>query len=187
METDDILFDALEFAVKAHRGQVRKGTRLPYVFHPMNVARTLLESGYDDDIVIAGLLHDTIEDTDTTIEEIESVFGAQVASLVLGASEKNKDDTWEKRKEETIEHLKSAPIDLLLVSCADKLDNIRSIRTDLESLGEAVWNRFKRSRKSQEWYYKSLLGVFSERFKGTPHSRLAELLSSEVKIVFGTP
>ena len=97
----DMIFKAIEFAVKAHEGQYRKGTHIPYVFHPLNVARILLEYKYPQKIVIAGLLHDTIEDTPVTAADIKKAFSNNIAQLVIGASEKNKQDTWENRKTKT--------------------------------------------------------------------------------------
>jgi (p)ppGpp synthase/HD superfamily hydrolase len=183
--SDAILFDAIEFATNAHKGQLRKGSRLPYIYHPLAVGRILLEAGYETDIVIGGILHDTVEDTQVTIEEIASLFGERVAALVAGASEKNKADTWENRKRETIEKLDTADLGVCAVSCADKLDNIRSIRADIDVIGEEVWKRFKRSKESQKWYYTRLVPVFERRLTGEPHASLAALFRLETEKVFG--
>jgi (p)ppGpp synthase/HD superfamily hydrolase len=184
--SDAIIFEAIEFACKAHKGQVRKGSRLPYIYHPLNVGRTLLEAGYENDIIVAGFLHDTIEDTSVTREEIASAFGERIASLVLATSEKNKSDTWENRKQETLDELATAPPEVLAISCADKLDNIRSIRSDLGKIGDEIWKRFKRPRESQSWYYTSLASIFRQRLTTEPHESLASSFLKETEAVFGT-
>jgi (p)ppGpp synthase/HD superfamily hydrolase len=183
--SDEMLFDAIEFACKAHRGQVRKGTRVPYVFHPLGVGRSLLDAGFDDEIVVAGFLHDTVEDTHVTIEEIALRFGERVASIVAAVSEGDKTETWEKRKEETIMELETAAVEVLAVACADKLDNIRSIHADLDRIGDSVWKRFKRPRESQEWYYRSLARVFGRKMTSGRLSSFSSSFSSEVEAVFG--
>jgi (p)ppGpp synthase/HD superfamily hydrolase len=181
-----IVFDAIEFAVKAHSGQFRKGTNIPYIVHPLGVAKTLIEYGLPDKIVVAGILHDTVEDTDVTLEDIKKNFGEEIAKIVEGASEPDKSDTWENRKKHTIEYLKTAPMDVIFVSCADKLDNIKSIREDYSKIGEEIWKRFKRSKESQKWYYRSLMNVFSDRMKDEPALSIFKQFKLEVEKVFGT-
>jgi len=107
-----------------------------------------------------------------------------VAELVRGATEPDKSDTWENRKRNTIEFLGTAGADMLLVSVADKLDNIRSIREDLELHGDLAWTRFKRGRESQAWYFRSLAEVFNARMTAMPGKRLAEVFAAEVEQVF---
>lgn len=179
-----MIFEAIEFATKAHKGQVRKGTKIPYITHPLGVAKILLQNDCLQEIVVAGILHDTVEDAPVTIEDIRHSFGEKIASLVHGASEPDKSDTWENRKRHTIEYLKTAPMDVLLVSIADKLDNIRAIREDYEKLGESLWPRFNRSKEKQSWYYQSLAHVFAERQIDQPFASLAAEFKSEVKRVF---
>jgi (p)ppGpp synthase/HD superfamily hydrolase len=182
------VFEAIEFAVRSHGGvrQCRKGTSIPYIVHPLGVARILIEVGAPESVVIAGLLHDTVEDTPVTVKQIERRFGPKVARLVSGASEPDKSDSWENRKRHTVEYLKSAPLDAVLVSAADKLDNIRSIREDIDRHGEAVWSRFNRPKQDQRWYFKSLNEVFGERLRGHPAgAALAKEFDAEVRRVFG--
>jgi (p)ppGpp synthase/HD superfamily hydrolase len=178
-----MIFEAIEFAVKAHSGQFRKGTKIPYIVHPLSVARILIEHDCPEEVVVAGILHDTVEDTPVTIGDIRRSFGENVASLVAGASEPGKSDTWENRKRHTIEYLKTAPLDVLFVSLADKLDNIRAIRADYEKLGDAVWSRFNRPKESQAWYYRSLADLFGARIEG-PFASLVKEFRSEVNKVF---
>lgn len=180
------LFSAIEFAVRAHAGQFRKGTKIPYIVHPLGVAKTLIQHGCKEEVVIAGVLHDTVEDTSVKYPEIEEQFGKEVAALVRGASEPDKSDTWENRKRHTVEKIKTAPVDLLLLSCADKLDNIRAIKGDYARLGEGVWSRFERPGESQRWYYQALAGAFATRMQGGTEELLIREFIGEVETVFGS-
>lgn len=181
----DKIFDAIEFAAKAHRGQFRKGSHVPYIVHPIGVSKLLIEAGCDEDVVIAGLLHDTLEDTPVTVQEIKLSFGAKIAGIVEAISEPDKKDTWEHRKTHTIEYLKIAHVDSLLVECADKLDNIRAIRQDFDRFGDSLWSRFKRGKDKQQWYYKSLMEAFSMRANESPQlSLLFKEFKKETEEVF---
>ncbi len=179
-----MIFQAIEFAAKAHSGHFRKGTRIPYIIHPLGVAKILIDHGCSEEVVVAGILHDTVEDTPITPEDIRRSFGERVAQLVRDVSEPNKSDTWENRKRHTIEHLKTAPRDVLLVSLADKLDNIRAIRDDYAKLGDSLWPRFNRPKESQKWYYRSLAEVFCSCTADSLTS-VAQEFESEVQKIFG--
>ena len=179
-----LIFDAIEYAAQAHREHFRKGTSIPYIIHPISVAKILIEYDCSEEVVIAGLLHDTVEDTAVTLEAIRARFGETVAGLVEAASEPDKTDTWENRKRHTIEYLKTAPMEALLLSCADKLDNIRSIKEDYERFGESVWKRFRRAKDSQKWYYGELAALFRSRAEGEPGATLFRQFCYEVQQVF---
>lgn len=146
---------AIEFATIKHANQKRKGTDIPYIVHPMEVMQILTENGCSEDIIVAGILHDTLEDTDTEFEEIKDNFGEYVARLVASESE-DKSKSWEERKQATINHLASAPDDEAICCLADKLSNLRSIYYDCLRLGDQVWERFKREKEKIEWYYISI-------------------------------
>jgi (p)ppGpp synthase/HD superfamily hydrolase len=148
---------AIELAARAHTGQVRKGTGTPYIAHPYAVGMSLARAGCDDEVVAAGILHDTVEDTYVTLEELRAQFGERVASIVEGCTEPDRWKSWEARKQHTLAYLPAAPSDIRLVALADKLHNARSILTDLKASGEDVWSRFKRARAQQEWYYRGLV------------------------------
>jgi (p)ppGpp synthase/HD superfamily hydrolase len=181
----DRIFDAIDFAVKAHRGQSRKGSHVPYIVHPIGVSKLLIEAGCEEDIVIAGLLHDTLEDTPVTVEDLKVNFGEKIAEIVSSISEPDKKDTWEHRKTHTIEYLKTAPVDSLLVECADKLDNIRAIRQDFARLGDGLWSRFKRGFDKQKWYYMSLMEAFALRSEESPElSMLFKEFKKESEEIF---
>lgn len=179
-----LIFHAIQFASAAHAGQYRKGTRIPYLIHPLRVAAILLEAGCAEHLAVAAVLHDTVEDCFVSLEQIRRLFGPRIAELVAGASEPDKSLPWEDRKQHTIELLRTAGDDQLLVSLADKLDNIRSIREDLALHGELAWLRFRRGRDKQRWYYESLSAVFTDRCTSGIGARLAAIFASEVRAVF---
>jgi (p)ppGpp synthase/HD superfamily hydrolase len=180
----DTLFEALAFAVEAHGrvGHLRKGTSFPYVIHPIRVAWTLERHGYDNEVITAGLLHDTIEDTDVTAEEIADRFGERVARLVEAVSEADKSASWEDRKSATVAKVGGADSDVLAILAADKLDNVRATRDDLAEIGEeATWAKFKTGREDQAWYYRTLADGFLAR---DPENELFRTLDTEVRAVF---
>lgn len=136
-----MVFTAIKFAVDAHNGQFRKGTNIPYITHLINVMQLLYESNCSEEVIIAGILHDTIEDTSVTIDDIKNLFGDKIASIVGGVSEikfnGNEKIPWKNRKQHTIDYLKKeASVEELLVACADKIDNICSIKKDYEQIGD---------------------------------------------------
>ncbi len=178
------VFQAIEFATKAHTGQFRKGTKVPYIVHPLGVAKILIEAGCSEDVAVAGILHDTVEDSSTRIDDIRRDFGEEVTRLVEGASEPNKSDTWENRKQHTIDILETAPMDAVYVSLADKLANIRDIRADYDKLGDDVFLRFNRPKEKQEWYYRAMADLFSKRIVDEPFLSLMLELRFEIVKVF---
>lgn len=180
------LFKAVDFATAAHSGQFRKGTTIPYVVHPLSVAKRLSRVGIHEDVVVAGILHDVVEDTDTTFADIERDFGARVAELVAGVSDKDKSESWESRKSDALAKVKDTEdLDLLTLKCADKLDNLSDILADYRQHGEELWQRFKRGKKAQAWYYQSIAQVMNERLAGEPGEPLAKELAETCKLVFG--
>lgn len=160
-----LIHNAIEFATVKHNGQLRKGSKVPYIVHPFETSHILTQEGCNDEVIVAGLLHDLVEDTEVSIIDIESNFGKRVAELVSSCSE-DKSKTWRERKQHTIDFLSACEdIDVILLSCADKLANMRSIVADYESLGEGLWKRFKRGKTEQGWYYSRLIDVFGEKIR----------------------
>src|SRR5580704_3367399 len=155
---------ALLFATRKHAGQHRKGTAVPYVAHLLSVAGLVLEAGGDEDLAIAALLHDVVEDCGGApmLKEVRHRFGARVAKVVDGCTDADTypKPPWRERKETYIRHLRSADADTRLVSAADKLNNVRSILSDYRAIGESVWSRFNGGRDGTLWYYRTLLDVF---------------------------
>jgi len=159
----NLLDSALIFAARAHAGQTRKATDIPYLVHPVGVMLILLQMGEtDQELLAAALLHDTVEDTEVTLAQIRETFGVRVAEIVEGCSEPNRSDTWETRKQHTIAYLKTAPRAVQLVTAADKLDNLRSMIADQAQQGETFWSRFKRGRTENAWYYRAITASLKE-------------------------
>lgn len=159
--------EALAFAIEAHGHQPRKGGTVTYVAHLLGVASLVLEAGGDEDMAIAGLLHDTIEDTGTTANDIEVAFGERVAAIVEACTDAHErpKPPWRDRKERYLAHLRSPETseDVLVVSRADKLHNARAMLQDHRDIGEDLWGRFKEGPKQQLWYYGALTDIFSAR------------------------
>jgi (p)ppGpp synthase/HD superfamily hydrolase len=157
MPGPELVEAALLFAARAHDGQRRKGTDMPYIVHPVGVMLALVQAGETDpELLAAALLHDTVEDTGVSLAQLREHFGERVARIVEGCSEPDKSDTWEHRKQHTVSYLRTAPRDTLLVSAADKLNNVLSMRADHAELGERLWSRFKRGRAETAWYYRAV-------------------------------
>jgi (p)ppGpp synthase/HD superfamily hydrolase len=166
----DRFFKAMAYAADAHKEQVRKSTNIAYISHPFGVAALVLEAGGDEDQAIGGLLHDVAEDCggEPRLIEIAALFGDRVAHIVRGCSDSLVVDEelklpWESRKQEHLQHLGSADADILLVSAADKTHNARAIATDIQSIGDQVWERFNADQSQILWYYRSLLRLFTTR------------------------
>ena len=164
-EENILLHQAILFATVAHQGQYRKGTDIPYITHPFEVAQILTAAGCDHTLIIAGLLHDVLEDTDKTSGDIEKQFGPLILSLVQSNSE-DKSRSWEERKQHTITYMKEhASFEELLLACADKLSNLRSIKADYMEYGEALWSRFNRGKEQQSWYFSKLIDAFAPLYE----------------------
>ena len=159
--------EAIAFATKAHKGQYRKGTKRPYIVHPLEVAKIVSTMTKDEDVICAAVLHDTIEDCKGITEEtLRLQFGDRVAQLVAGESE-DKTKTWEERKSATIEHLKNTSEELQMIALADKLSNLRDIDRDYPIFGEELWLRFRMKNKdAMGWYYKNIRDVLRSGFEG---------------------
>ena len=158
---------ALLFATRQHAGQIRKGTPAPYISHLMGVASLVLEAGGDEDLAIAALLHDVVEDCGGTpmLKQVRRRFGRRVAHVVDGCTDTYvvPKPPWRERKESYIKHLRTANADVHLVSAADKLHNVRHILTDYREMGERIWERFNGKRAGTLWYYRALLKEFQRR------------------------
>src|SRR5438552_9523955 len=132
--------EALRFASKKHGGQTRKGTDVPYIAHLMGVASLVLEAGGDEDLAIAALLHDVVEDCGGVpmLREVRRRFGVRVAKIVDGCTDADTfpKSPWRERKETYIARLKKEDAETRLVSAADKLNNVRSILSDYRAVGE---------------------------------------------------
>src|SRR5581483_4835200 len=158
---------ALLFATRKHSAQTRKKTRAPYISHLIIVAGLVLEAGGDEDLAIAALLHDVVEDCGGTpmLKQVRRRFGKRVAHIVEGCTDAftTPKPPWRERKEQYLKHLRTADADTRLVSVADKLHNAKSILTDYREVGEPVWKRFAGGREGTLWYYRALLNEFRRK------------------------
>ena len=155
---DELYEEALRLAARAHRSQVRKGTDLPYLAHPAHVSAILQRYGFSREAVIAGLLHDVVEDQDVPVSEIEAKFGASIAEIVGALSERRHDGQqevrpWHIRKAEAVEQIRQASASAAAVKAADVLHNAQSILYDLRVDGPGVWQRFTRGPDQMLGYY----------------------------------
>ena len=165
----DIFDKALYFATEKHSGQLRKIANTPYILHPIEVASIVGTMTDDREILAAAVLHDTVEDTDTTLEEIRENFGRRVSLLVMTETENKREDrpeaeTWEIRKEETLiilEHTKDIGVKMMWLG--DKLSNIRSFARESRKRGDALWQDLnQKDPKRQAWYYLKIAKCLSE-------------------------
>jgi (p)ppGpp synthase/HD superfamily hydrolase len=172
----DRFLQAFDYAFEKHAGQTRKASSVPYIAHLMGVAALVLEFGGDEDMAIAALLHDVVEDCGGApmLKEVEQMFGTRVAKIVEGCtdSDTHPKPPWRERKENYIRHLKAADAETRLVSAADKLHNVRAIVADYREVGESVWARFSGGREGTLWYYRTLLEEF---LRDKPNRLIREL------------
>jgi (p)ppGpp synthase/HD superfamily hydrolase len=158
---------AFQFAAEKHAGQTRKASTIPYIAHLMGVASLVLEAGGDEDLAIAALLHDVVEDCGGVpmLKEVHRRFGKSVADIVDGCTDAYEipKPPWRERKESYLKRLKKENADTRLVSAADKLNNVRSILSDYRVIGESVWSRFNGGREGTLWYYRTLRDEFFRR------------------------
>ena len=183
---------ALLYATHVHGGQTRKGTAVPYIAHLLAVAATVLEYGGAEDVAIAALLHDAVEDQggEPRLNDIRNRFGDRVAEIVRACSDSVADtsagqpkEDWHRRKARYVAHLGRADPEVLLVSLADKVHNARSILRDLRKpeVGAAVWGRFKASKADTLAHYQALAQVFGTYLPGQLAQELGEIVDALAK------
>lgn len=175
---DTTLFDkASQFAIEAHRGAERRGKGFPYIIHPMEAAAIVATVTNDPEMLAAAILHDTVEDTDVTIEQIEELFGPRVAHLVNIETAK-KGPTWRSRREVQLERFRQADRDSQIVAIGDKLSNLRAIALDYREMGDALWSRFHapEGKKDIEWYYRGIADALSALSDTAPYREFISLI-----------
>ena len=159
---------AILFAVKAHAGTERRGKGFPYIVHPMEAMSIVATITPDPELLAAAALHDTVEDTDVTLNVLRAEFGERVAKLVADESDvfiegKSEEETWHQRKQAAIDRLARAPHDAKIVAIGDKLSNMRTIARDYAAQGDALWNIFHtKDPKEHEWHYRGLADALRE-------------------------
>lgn len=167
----DNIKKAIRFATKAHAGQTRKGKPdVPYITHPLGVALILSQANADEVVIIAGILHDTVEDSGgkITLRDIAQQFNVTIATLVGHVTEKDKSLPWEERKKEALAHLYEMPQDAVLLKSTDILYNLNDLLTDLEEHGEEVWTRFNAPKEKQIEHYNNLVEALSTVWPENP-------------------
>ncbi|MCI8744977.1 MAG: bifunctional (p)ppGpp synthetase/guanosine-3',5'-bis(diphosphate) 3'-pyrophosphohydrolase [Lachnospiraceae bacterium] len=193
MEKALTLFDsAIIFATKAHSGMTRKGTNVPYIVHPIEAAAIVSAMTDDEEVIAAAVLHDVLEDTAATEDDLLARFGRRITELVIGESEDKRRNfpaalTWKIRKQETITFLETeADTDAKMLALADKLSNLRAIHRDVCIIGDAVWERFNVKDKSMHgWMYRSIARALRE-LKEHPtwqeYNHLVEVVFGDVSL-----
>lgn len=180
--TTDLLDRAIDFAVKAHAGTERRGKGFPYIVHPMEAMAIVATITPDQELLAAAALHDTVEDTDVTVEEIRSLFGDRIASIVASESDSlpaglSEEESWHDRKQAAIDRLAMASRDSKIVALGDKLSNMRAIARDYAVMGDDLWNIFHvKDRKSHEWHYRGLADSLKELQDTFAYKELMELI-----------
>ena len=166
---DTTLLDrAIVFAVRAHAGTERRGKGFPYIVHPMEAVEIVATMTPDQELLAAAALHDTVEDTDVTVEQIRTEFGERIASLVASESDTmpegvSEEDSWHARKQAAIDRLARASHDAKIVALGDKLSNMRAIARDYAQQGDRLWDLFHaKAPKDHEWHYHGLADALSE-------------------------
>jgi (p)ppGpp synthase/HD superfamily hydrolase len=161
MPYGDKVEQALPYAARLHRDQIRKGTSTPYIAHLLAVASIVSENGGTEDEVVAALLHDAPEDQggEARLEEIRARFGDRVAEIVDGCTDtyETPKPPWRERKERYLAHLTDASGSVRLVSSADKLHNARAVLSDYRLLGDDLWTRFNGGKEGTLWYYRAIV------------------------------
>lgn len=172
---------AAAFAIKAHGDTKRKGTDIPYVNHVLEAGYICMSMSASDDVVIAAILHDTLEDTDATYEILAAGFGTEVADLVAAESEDKMQDipaaaSWRRRKEATIKHLATASLEVKMICLADKLSNMRLTLKTHAVKGDDMWQDFnQKDPQEQAWYYTSVVAALEDLKEYEPYQELVEL------------
>ncbi|MBK8808104.1 MAG: bifunctional (p)ppGpp synthetase/guanosine-3',5'-bis(diphosphate) 3'-pyrophosphohydrolase [Bacteroidales bacterium] len=150
---------AIQFAALAHKNQKRKGSGVPYISHPFSVAMYLNSKFCSDNVIIAALFHDLLEDTKIKKTNIEALFGSEVLKIVEDCTDENLFD-WKKRKLATFEKIKSGNDNLLKVSMADKMHNMLSMLEDFEIVQDKIWKKFRKAKSDYLWYFSELQKIY---------------------------
>lgn len=179
---------AIQFAITAHAGQARKGNDIPYITHPLCVALILARAGADEDVIVAGILHDTVEDSDgaVTLTDIEEQFGESVVALVKAVTEEDKSLPWETRKRIALGHVPAMNHDALLLKSADVLHNLSDLVHDVMEQGDEVFGKFNAPKEKKLIQLQNLVEAFKFAWPENPllpeiKEYISELLKNGLK------
>ena len=181
---DTQLFDkAVIFAVKAHAGTERRGKGFPYIIHPLDAVTIVATITSDPELLSAAVLHDVVEDTDCTIEEIRREFGDRIADLVDSESDNtltsvSRKDPWRVRKQAALDRLAQASYDAKVVAMGDKLSNMRAIAMDYDAIGDKLWERFHAPNGKVDigWRYRELAKALSDLSSTVAYQEFVRLI-----------
>ncbi len=178
---------AISFATKVHQGQFRKGKETAYITHPLAVGLSLSQAGADEDTIVAGILHDTIEDStpENKVSQVmlEESFGKEVAQLVASVTEFNKELSWEVRKQQAYEHIKTFSTNSLLVKSADIISNTSDLVEDYEIGGDEVFARFNASKEKILQHYLRVIAAIIEKWSANPFAEDLQRLARELQSI----
>ena len=183
----DLLDRAIIFAVRAHHNTERRGKGFPYIVHPMEAVEIVASITPDQELLAAAALHDTIEDTDVTVEDIRREFGDRIAELVHAESDQftegvSEEDSWHDRKQAAIDRLAAASHDAKIVAMGDKLSNMRAIWRDYQIKGDELWSIFHAKDKADhEWHYRGLAASLSELSNTFAYQEFVHLIDDVFK------
>lgn len=183
----DLLDRAIIFAVNAHHNTERRGKGFPYIVHPMEAVEIVATITPDQELLAAAALHDTIEDTDVTYEQLREVFGERIANLVHAESDQftegvTEEDSWHDRKQAAIDRLTAAPYEAKIVAMGDKLSNMRAIWRDYQMKGDELWKIFHcTDKKAHEWHYRGLAASLSELSGTFAYQEFVDLINQVFK------
>lgn len=164
----DLVDKAIVFATQAHHGTERRGKGYPYIIHPLEAMAIVATISNDPELLAATVLHDTIEDTTATYEDIQKKFGTRVADLVVTETDiKNAPDgrklSWQERKQRDMDNLRMASREVKIIAIGDKLSNMRAIARDYRTKGDELWQIFRvKDKATHAWRYKGLREALSE-------------------------
>ena len=186
---DSSLLDkAIVFAVKAHANSERRGKGFPYIVHPMEAVEIVATITPDQELLAAAALHDTVEDTDVTVDEIKAEFGERIAHIVDNESDRieagvSEEDSWRSRKQFAINRLASVSMDSKIVAMGDKLSNMRAIWRDYQVKGDELWKIFHApgGKPDHEWHYRGLADSLKDLSDTFAYKEFVSLIDS----VFG--
>jgi len=178
----ELLDRAIVFAVRAHAGTERRGKGFPYIVHPLEAVEVVATMTPDQELLAAAALHDVVEDTDITLDQIRDEFGDRIAALVAAETDEPHPEghdvgSWRKRKQAAIDRLASASLDAKMVALGDKLSNMRAIARDYAVQGDELWNRFRsKDRKDHEWHYRGLADSLRELHDTFAYKEFVQLI-----------
>jgi (p)ppGpp synthase/HD superfamily hydrolase len=167
---------ALNLAAQKHDCQIRKSSKSPFIIHPVSVMIILSQYTEDENILVASLLHDILEDVeDYNYKDLKKDFGEKIAQIVEGVSEdpdliaNRLDDkkTWQSRKERYIKTLKKDSFESLMICAADKIHNLRSMTKIYQEQGEKMWQDFNAPLEKQVWYYQAVTRILKEKLNNS--------------------